>query len=201
MIHSLSAYMLHNKRSWKSFENATVDCSKKSTKNTKLPKIRYYSLQKENTEFISPWPSLKKEHTHLLLTPFYNISAGVISSIYFLQHPFAVLKTKGKKCIFPELHVSEALVLQMGDFVHQRSQNPTCGTTQNKFYWASSEQSAERNWTSTNPMEGAASNSEYGKVQPIKVLPEQTSFTVSSRSLLFICVKTTIKLLYLLLCL
>lgn len=50
-------------------------------------------------------------------------------------------------------------------------------------------------------MEIVASNSEYEKAQPIKVLPKQTSFTVSSRSLLFICVKTKIKLLYLLLCL
>lgn len=40
---------------------------------------------------------------------------------YFLQHPLAVLKTKGKRCTFIQVHVSEALVLQMGDFVHQRS--------------------------------------------------------------------------------
>lgn len=74
---------------------------------------------------------------------------------------------------------------------------------QSKFYWASSEhwEVHRETATSRNPMEGAASSSENGKAQPIKVLPQQTSFTISCRSLLLICVKTRIKLLYLLLCL
>lgn len=145
---------------------------------------------------------MKKAHTHLLLTPLYkNIPVGVIPSIYFLQHPLAVLKTKGKRCIFIQ-SMSLKLWCFRWEILSIRGHRIQHVAPHKISFTELLQSTMQRETvTSTNPMEIVASNSEYEKAQPIKVLPKQTSFTVSSRSLLFICVKTKIKLLYLLLCL
>lgn len=73
-------------------------------------------------------------HSSTANTPLQEHPSGGHPIYLFFAASSCSFKNKRKEMHFHPVHVSEALVLQMGDFIYQRSQNPTCSPAQNKFY-------------------------------------------------------------------